>query len=82
MVLNLGSLVLSGSPSLPGRRLERDIVKYEVAKKSWRKERLSRTVTMDAIGRTILAEGGRGVHRQRRTPERKMSQLHVTHCAV
>ena len=54
MLLAIGSLVLSGSLSLPSRPLERVMVMYEVAKKSWRNERLSRRATTDAIGTRIL----------------------------
>lgn len=45
--------MLSGSVSLPLERVM-VMVMTEVAKKSWRKERPSRIVTVDAIGRRIL----------------------------
>jgi hypothetical protein len=55
MLLALGRLVLSDSPSLPSQPLERVVVMDGVAKRSWRNERLSRRVTTDEIGIRILA---------------------------
>jgi hypothetical protein len=55
MLLALGRLVLSGSSSFPSQPLARVMVVSGVAKRSWRKERLSRRVTTDEIGIRILA---------------------------
>jgi hypothetical protein len=54
MLLAMGSLVLSGRPSLPSQPLERFMALNGVAKTSWRNERLSRRATTDETGRIIL----------------------------
>jgi len=54
VLLAVGSLVLSGSVSPPSLPLERVMVMYGVAKRVWRKERLSRRATTDTIGTRIL----------------------------